>query len=212
MDDSGVKLSWNDIKNYKILSHDNFVLGVETSELVAVARNFNIPFYHRAPLHSFMELRDLVAAGASEVILGAPLFFQLDKVRKNFPDIKIRATANVALPEGSLSYNEGITGLWIRPEDVNLYEKYIDTLEFYGDITQEQALFRIYAKQQKWPGQLSLLVQDLDHPAINRMIPSTLAEARIKCGQRCMENNTCHLCERILNLANPEVIHKAVEV
>ena len=56
-----------------------------------------------------------------------------------------------------------------------------------------------------------MLVKDLDHPAVNRMIPPTLAEARISCGQKCMENGICHLCERTLNLANPELLRSYLE-
>jgi hypothetical protein len=204
-------INWTEIKTYNTLCRKNFILSVEKSEQVRAAQDLNIPFYHRAPLYSFQEVRDLVNAGAAEVVLGAPLFFQLEKVQRNFPSVQIRAIANLALPEGSLSYNNGVTGVWIRPEDVELYGAYISTLEFYGDTTQERALFRIYALEKGWSGKLNLLVQDLDNEATNRLIPPSLAEARIQCGQRCMENDVCHLCQRLLDFANPDIIQKTLD-
>ena len=176
------------------------------------AANKGLQFYHQAPLHTFQELRDLQAAGVSEVILGAPLFFQLDSVQKNFPTLQIRAIANIALPEGSMAYHNGVCGTWIRPEDIELYNCYISTIEFRGVTqSQEQALFRIYAQQKKWAGQLNDLILDMDHPATNRLIPSSLAEVRINCKQRCMENNNCHLCQRTLDMANPLIFQQILE-
>jgi hypothetical protein len=37
------------------------------------------------------------------------------------------------------------------------------------------------------------------------MIPPTLAESRLSCGQRCMENGVCHLCKRTFDLANADM-------
>lgn len=199
-----IEIDWKEIYMYAKLAKDNFILGITRGYELSQAKEKNISVYHRAHLHTFQELNDLMAAGVNEVILGAPLFFQLDKVKKRFPDIVIRATANIALPEGSLSYNDGICGIWIRPEDIPLYEQYISTIDFIADLSAEQALFRVYALQHKWPSELNFLIKDLKHPAINRMIPPTLGEARISCGQNCAINSTCHLCKRTLDLAIPD--------
>lgn len=209
--DQKEKIDFSAIADYYNMAKGNFILGVVNGEQLGWAREKLIPAYHRALLHTFQELRDMVAAGVEEVILGAPLFFQLDKIRRHFPNVKVRATANVALPEGTMCYNNGVAGIWIRPEDVELYSEYIDTLTFYGTITEEQALYRIYALQHKWPGNINLIIKDLDSAAVNRMIPPTLGEARINCGQKCMENGICHLCQRMLDLANPDIMRKILE-
>ena len=202
---SETEIDWNEIYVNAKLAHDRFIVGIVNGTQLAAAREKGVHFYHRAPLYTFQELRDLYFAGANEVILGAPLFFQLDKISRYYPAFSIRAVANVALPEGSMSPNDGVCGTWIRPEDVPLYEQYVDTIEFFGEQTVEQALFRIYALQHRWSGELKQIVKDLDHDATNRMIPPTLAEARISCGQKCMMNNVCHLCHRTLDLAKPEM-------
>lgn len=197
-------INWKEIEQFCKMSRSGFILGVINSVQLAEALKLNIPVYHRALIHTFEELRGLSEAGVSEAILGAPLFFQLDKVKQNFPNLKLRAIANVALPEGSASQDSGVCGIWIRPEDVSVYEPYITTLGFVAEHRAEQALFRIYSERKSWGGELRLLVKDLNHPAINNLILPELAEKRISCGQRCKENGICHLCPRILDLANAD--------
>jgi hypothetical protein len=204
-------VNWEEITTYAKLSHDNFIVGVVNGAQLHEARSRQLPFYHQAHLHSFQELNDLRQAGISEAYIGSPLFFQLDRVKKNFPTIKIRAIANVAWPEGTMSYSNGVCGTWIRPEDVTQYEPYIDTIEFIADQKAEQALYRIYAVQHRWPGELNYLVRDLDHPASNRMIPPECAKARLNCSHRCVESNNCHICQRYFDLANPDRLRNYLE-
>lgn len=209
--DTETEIDWKEIEIDNTLARGNMILGISNGAQLTEAVERGILFYHRVQLHTFQEVRDLYQAGVSEAILGAPLFFQLDKIKRHFPDLKVRAIANVALLEGSMSYNNGVTGTWIRPEDVPTYDPYVSILEFYGERSVEQALFRIYAEQHNWPSRLNLIVKDLDHEATNRMIPPSLAEVRLSCGQRCMENDICHLCQRTLDTANPEWIKKVLE-
>ena len=202
-----VDINWKRIRELSILSRGNLIIGVINSAQAMEAKKLDIVFYHRAFLHSFQELNDLRQAGAEYVYLGAPLFFQLDKVQRYYPTLKVRVLANVALPEGSMSYNNGVCGTWIRPEDVATYEPYIDTIEFADELSAERALYRIYAEQHKWGSTLNSIIKDIQHDALNRMIPPTLAEVRISCGQRCMENGHCHLCQRTFDLANAELLN-----
>ena len=44
-------------------------------------------------------------------------------------DCPIRAIPNVANSD-NLVHENGVVGSWIRPEDLNLYEHLIDTIEF----------------------------------------------------------------------------------
>ena len=88
---------------------------------------------------------------------------------------------------------------------------YIELIEFVGSQSQEQALYRIYAEQHAWSGQLSMLVPDLNYPCTNRMLPDSLAEARLNCGHRCQEGGSCRICYRLFDLADPEKIRNYLE-
>jgi len=134
----------------------------------------------------------------------------MDKVRKIYSG-PIYAIANMASNDSIFERKEGVCGLWIRPEDVPTYEPYVELIEFVGDQRQEQALFRIYAEQHKWSGELGLVVQDLNYPCTNRMVPPTLAQTRLNCGQRCQENGYCRLCYHTFDLANPTLLRNYLE-
>ena len=141
--------------------------------------------------------------------LGIPLFFDLEP-SLNLA-IKLRAIPTIAYNH-ALPHSDGICGQWIRPEDVELYDKYIDILEFEPcDIAREQALFKAYAIDKYWSTRLDLLVRDLNSGAINRMIPPDLAQVRIGCRQRCMRGDACHLCRAYLKLANPDLFVNEIQ-
>lgn len=197
-------IDWNEITTFNTLTKGNFIFGVSFIDDLAECKKRNIKCYYLEPIRTFRELRGLKTLNVAYAIIDAPLFFQMDKVKKI--GVPIRVTANLAMRE-LLPYADGVPGPWIRPEDVALYEDYIDIIEFgRTTLEEERALYRIYAEQHKWPGELGMIIKDLNHTGINRMIPTTMTERRLNCGQKCQESDTCHLCWRMLDLADPDLL------
>jgi hypothetical protein len=201
---------WKEIQEYHILGQGRFIIGLTFTKELAEARARGYKFHYLSAIRTFQELNEVADFGVCRIRLGAPLFFQLDKVGRVYSG-PIYAIANMASNDSIFEQKEGVTGLWIRPEDVPTYEPYIELIEFIGNQKQEQALFRIYAEQHAWSGELGMVVQDLNYPCTNRMIPPTLAETRLNCGQRCQEGGRCHICYRMMDLANPEKIRNYLE-
>lgn len=203
-------IDWKELENNNIMSQGRLILGITFPSDLKEAKRLNIKTYFRPPVHTFQELSDLKAAGVDQVILGCPVFFQMDKVRQL--GLSVRATANSAFLEGTWSPMEGWAGTYIRPEDIELYEPYVDVIQFTGSLTEEQALFRIYAEQHRWSGELNMVVKDLNYSATNRMIPPEFGKTRLNCRQRCMEPSaSCHMCRNYLYLANPDLIRRITE-
>ena len=97
-------------------------------------------------------------------------------------DITIRMSPNIAyyayIPRGN-----GIIGGWVRPEDTEVYEEYIDVFEFEDcDKKKEEALYRIYAEQKSWPSDLNGLISNLNYHASGKLILPDFAKVRIFCG------------------------------
>ena len=154
-------IDWSEIKKFKTLAKDNFVFGLTYIDEIIECKGHGIDFYYLDPVRSFRELQGLKLFGAKWAFIDAPLFFQMDKVRE--VGVPIRVTANISVRE-AFPYEDGVPGPWIRPEDVEAYEPYVDTIEFSRvNLEQERALFRIYAEQKKWPGDLGLIIQDINH-------------------------------------------------
>lgn len=173
-----------------------------TIEISSLDRIPDAPWFYKYPATTAYELDALKRAGASQVRVAAPLFFDL----KDY-GIPLRVFAN----QPHLGYLpfDGAIGAYIRPEDVPLYEPYIFTIEFANcDLTKEQALFRIYQKQQ-WRGRIEDIIPGLNAPkAYNPLIPPQFAESRLHCQQRCTVGMSCQACKRYLNLANKELYNE----
>ena len=73
------------------------------------------------------------------------LGFELDKVSlilHNY-SIAIRVFPNVA--QALTTETAAIKKFWIRPEDSEVYEKYVDTYEFFGEPKNQKVYYDIYA-------------------------------------------------------------------
>lgn len=203
------ELEWRDILNYDILTKRRFVLCLSNVEDCKKARVNNIPFYFGYPVTSWDELRMLKHLGVVYVRLGAPLFFELDKVAKL--NIPIRIVPNIAYNDG-FPREDGVCGTWVRPEDIDAYGEYTDVVEFEDcDLKKEQAMFRLYAEQKAWPGDLGFIITGLNHLGVNRMIDPEMSQKRITCGQRCKEFSACKICYRMLDMADPNLLQEYQE-
>ena len=171
-----------------------------------LAPEFNeagINWYWFYPITSFYELNMIVKLKPSYVILGAPLCFDLKKVKNIVGDIPVRLVANIAnmfnIPNIEF---DSVCGPWIRPEDVSKYEEYVQAIDFAeANTAREETLLQIYKYDQKWPGNLNLLIDYLNINVDNRAFPDEFGEIRTTCGQRCQSGSGCRFCHRALSFA-----------
>lgn len=108
----------------------------------------------------------------------------------------------------TISPNAALTGLqpssfFIRPEDLDLYEKIVDIIDFrLEDQEKEDALFQIYNRRSFIYGLENLLVE-ATFTAPNPFIKPEFGDSRLNCGQRCrIPSRSCHLCESQIELTN----------
>ena len=68
-------------------------------------------------------------------------------------------------------------------EDIEIYEKWVDVIEFLSDdLSKEATLFHVYKDQKTWPGNLNLLLTNLNYNIDNRAIPVEIGKIRANCG------------------------------
>lgn len=199
-------INWDEIKRYNIMAKQNFIIALNNLSDISYCKQNNIKFYWNFPITTFYDLQALKDLGAVYALIDSPLVQDIVNAAKI--GIPLRVVPNVAY-YAFIPRDNGVCGSWIRPEDLELYEPYITAIEFEDcNIKKEQALFRIYAEQKSWPGDLGMIITNLNYPGINRMIPSELTKRRMNCGQRCQFNNHCKLCYRYLDLANPDLFQE----
>lgn len=201
---ANTEINWTEIEDYNNICKQNFICATSCLEEMYYCSQKNIKFYYGYPINTFYELQALKNLGVCYVRLGTGLFFSMEKV-KNI-GVPIRIIPNVAYVDG-LPRPNGIAGHWVRPEDMLLYQDYVDTIEFEDcSIKKEQALYRIYTSQQGWYGDINDLITNLNYSAANKMLPNNITMERLNCGQKCQINGHCQICYRAFNLADPNKI------
>ena len=139
----------------------------------------HLDYYWAFPITTYYELEGIVNQGVCELLIAAPLAFDLERVSKE--NLPIRVVANLAY-DSYIPRVDGIKGFYIRPEDVETYEKYISTIEFVtDDLNKEGTLLHVYKDNKTWPGNLNLLLTNLNFNIDNRSIPDDFGENRMNC-------------------------------
>jgi hypothetical protein len=119
-------IDWN---NYINLSTSiNLILCIHSLNLAKTCEKNNIKFYWKYPVISWYELDSLIKLNPCYIQLEAPLAFMLQEVKRK-TDIPLRICPNLA-NDSYIPKENGLHGLWVRPEDTSVYEDYIDVFDF----------------------------------------------------------------------------------
>lgn len=144
----------------------------------------------------------------TDIRIGGELLFELPDVRAcaSRRVIKIWACCNevprsYTIEKPSELYLDG----FIRPEDVQLYSEYIDVFElspFVDDKEGLDTLYRIYAEDKKWKGDLQLIIKGI----FTKIDGGTLmkqqwSKYRVDCRRNCMKGHSCRICPNQLVIA-----------
>lgn len=162
-----------------------------------------VPFFLWKYASTWDEFLGFISLGVSDIYVVNELAFELDKLspiaKEN--NVKIRCFANIA--QSSWNRNHDIKTFFIRPEDVDIYSEYIDVLEFYESEQTQNVLYEVYFKTKEWNGKLREIIGGLDNDVNNYYIlGDEFAKRRIKCGKKCVKDNSCELCNRLVELAD----------
>ena len=177
-------------------------------------KDTNLKYFFKVAANSWDKFTGLISQNVSDIYITDELAFELDKVaeiaHKN--NIKVRIYPNVA--QSRWDKLSDILKFFIRPEDIEIYEPYIDVCEFYGDKAQQiDTYYKIYQDDKKWFGDLQEIIIGLDSKIDSRYIIPRFAEKRIKCGKDCLKGGKCEMCKRILDLSEQlENAHLIVQI
>lgn len=166
-------------------------------------KEHNTPFYFSTPCWDWDEFIGDINFGVSDIFISGMLGFELNKVSKiaKQNNIQIRCFANIA--QSRRENTDRFKNFYIRPEDVDFYNQYIDIIEFFNSSDQQNVLYQIYFKDKEWNGNLREIIKGLDIDINNYYIlGSEFARRRSECGKRCLKNERCSLCDRLSDLAH----------
>lgn len=195
---------WRDIKACEIKLNEGHKIYVRLHDLNPIltlrwVEHYDLPFFYAKPAKTYYELYNLKRLGVSYAYIDAPLFFDLDEVKK--VGIPLRLVPNRAYIDGNIPQESGLHGTWVRPEKLDLYNPYFDICEFKNnDETQERAFYRIYFEDKAWPNDMNSLIYGLNINIDDRLIYEGLDEMRLNCKQVCETPKPyCQMCDKVLH-------------
>lgn len=161
-----------------------------------------IAFFSSEFIHDWDALDAYLSTAATDVYVTEALCFELDKVAKVVHDAgkRVRVFPNVA-QSSTMRWCNGIKTFFIRPEDIEFYEPYVDVCEIWAEDQKQVVYYDIYAKDKKWFGPLKEIIIGLKSDIDSRFILPRFAERRIKCGKDCFKGGKCKMCDRIEELS-----------
>lgn len=191
-------LDWNKLEAWNKTFNNRLVICLYNVGDHITCEAHNLEWFPAAEIVTFFQLNGLRQMGVKECYVGAPLFFQMDKIAAL--GMKVRAVPNLAYA-GYIVHEDGAHGTWIRPEDIPAYEPYVSVCEFANenpdDHDREMLLFNIY-KKQVWEGDIGILIYNLRCKCANSFVAHEIMPTRLTCGQKCETRGSCHICDKAL--------------
>ena len=159
-------------------------------------------FFFSSFIRDWDSLLGIIELHPSDVYIVENLGFELSSIADilHSANIRIRVFPNIA--QSSWTKTEALKKFFIRPEDVYVYESYVDVMEFIGKEDAISTYYKIYAIDKKWFGKLNEVIIDFnDNEIDSRFILPQFAVRRLNCGKRCYKGRPCRTCNAIEELA-----------
>lgn len=204
INDIDVKILQSIAQTYNLKLCFNFY----NKELLEQIPNLNIPFFFSNKVTKFDEIRGYMTYAPTDMYICEELGFFLDHISSllHSNNIKIRVYPNIC--QSSFPLTPSIKTFFIRPDDISIYSKYVDTFELITDENREAVIYKIYAIDKKWNGKISEIIpsfNQIKENADTAFFYSSLdafAQIRTSCKKRCMySSNPCLICDRFVDLS-----------
>ena len=183
--------------------HENFVVQINyitQSEWIPALKELGINFMFINLASTFEEVYVYASYGVTDIYICEALGFHL-KDLQSFREKGIALRVFPDIAQSRLNNVPDLAKFFIRPEGLDIYEDYIDTIELWCHDRSISVTYEIY-KQRVWTGYLEDLIIGFssDFSLHNNALLPTFDEIRVDCGQKCLCDK-CHYCERFYNLA-----------
>ena len=183
----------------------HFTVGLpqEDYNLALKLNSKDIPFYFLKPVQNWEDFRFYITElGVSDIDLSGALAFELPKVKRYLEKVKantiIRITPNII--HSQTDNCPPLQHFFIRPDDIDQYEPYVDVIEFEG-LEHQDTFYNIYAKEKMFIGKLNQVIYNFPLAIDNMGLIPQFGERRISCGRECLSGGRCNRCSTLANIS-----------
>lgn len=174
---------------------------VRFEQMTDLGRQYGLPHFFLYYCDTAEQASVLAEMGVSDIYVTANLCYQLSSLAEHIK-CNIRLFPNIA--QSSIEQSDPYTKFFIRPEDLEIYEPYIDYIEFYTeDVKRAAVLYEIYAKRKEYVGWLEEIITGFPHKEVrNEYVTPAIAKERLECNKNCANRwSNCRLCKKYFELA-----------
>lgn len=188
-------------------THSNFAVrfqnGIPKLETLDNFKLHNIKYFFYQFCSNWDSLNGLVSLGASDVYITEELGFDLKDVSAFCKPrrVKVRVFPNIAQNGGNglSNYIPDMVKFFIRPEDTEIYEPYVDVFEIWGE-SRISVLYEIY-KNKQWMGNIQDIIVNFQDDVPNTSIMDHFAQVRTGCRKNCLKGKQCTVCKTIKEIS-----------
>jgi hypothetical protein len=169
-------------------------------DLIPQLKETKIQYFFQEYCTEWGALAAFIEAGVSDVYIVNDLGFDLQRVSDfvHGAGVKVRVFPNVA--QEMYSTQDPITRFFIRPEDIPLYEKYVDVCEIFGEAGITENIYFVYAAQ-KWNNSINNLISNIEEDFTNTFLLENFSVPRLTCQRKCKRGNGCDFCMKKVRIA-----------
>ena len=179
--------------------HKNIAVKISQEQRAGIIELYetHIPFFFDTFVGNWDTLMSYIKLNVSDVYIVNELGFELANVSKVCKEnkVNIRVFPNIAQTSNRIDNIDKLKSFFIRPDDIEVYEPYVDICEFFGPLNRQSVLYEIY-KNKKWIGDLQELIIGFDFSLPSKTIIPLFGEERINCRKRCYYGQ-CIICDKI---------------
>lgn len=159
-----------------------------------------IDYFYNFAVETFEQLDRLLYTTVSDIYITNSLAFDMVRVKKKLDNCelppKLRVYPNIC--QSFWSDEMSIRTFFIRPEDVPLYEDYVDVMEIYAETIPQKAkadvYLKIYYHDKTWMGNLKEYLINCKEDINNFYMFKDFGQRRLDCRKRCVSEGRCTFC------------------
>ena len=162
-----------------------------------------LPHYYYIFANRWGVFNGLLNTSVTDIYITEDLCFCMDIVQQKVKDKNKRIRTFCDICQTSWPEEESLRTFFIRPEDLFLYNKYIDVVEFFNaeyNKNSLNALYDLYNTGRRWAGPLKEIIKGFKGDTDSYYIIPYFGEKRLNCEKRC-NVSSCSFCVQLSSLA-----------
>lgn len=163
-----------------------------------------LPHYYYIFANGWDIFNGLLETSVTDIYVTEDLCFSMDiiKQKAQAKNKKLRTFCNIC--QTSWLETNSLRTFFIRPEDINLYNKYIDVVEFFNAEHNKDSLnvlYDLYNNGKRWAGPLNEIIKGFKEDTDSYYLIPSFGQKRLNCNKRC-NVSTCSFCTQVSSLAD----------